>query len=326
MLLVSSGTQPRHAVEPDAGAQDRVAGGVWIDLCEASDAERALVERATGLRVPAREELSEIENSSRLSAHAGVLTLSMPTVTRARGHSTISPLGFVLSRERLLTVRYNEMPVFDSFAEEFPEGDRPRTAVAAFVGLLEAIGDHLADLLEHVAGELETISRRVFTPRGSDRKGRAREDALLQETLQSIGRAADLVSHIRDSLLGVGRIAGYVYEAASDWTPAELRSRFTTLRQDIASLNDYDAQMTNKAQFLLDATLGLINLAQNDIIKLFSVLAVIFMPPTVIASIYGMNFKVMPELEWRWGYPLAICLMICAAVLPYLFFRWKRWL
>ena len=326
MLLVSSGTQPRHAVEPDAGAQDRVAGGVWIDLCEASDAERALVERATGLRVPAREELSEIENSSRLSAHAGVLTLSMPTVTRARGHSTISPLGFVLSRERLLTVRYNEMPVFDSFAEEFPEGDRPRTAVAAFVGLLEAIGDHLADLLEHVAGELETISRRVFTPRGSDRKGRAREDALLQETLQSIGRAADLVSHIRDSLLGVGRIAGYVYEAASDWTPAELRSRLTTLRQDIASLNDYDAQMTNKAQFLLDATLGLINIQQNNGIRVLTVVSVVGVPPTLVASIYGMNFKDMPELNWSFGYYYGLTVILLSAVLPLLWFRRRGWL
>ena len=139
--------------------------------------------------------------------------------------------------------------------------------------------------------------------------------------------ADEKISNIRESMVSIERLLLFLKADEADGpAPKPLREATNAALRDLQSLEEDASFKSQKVQFLLDATLGLINLAQNDIIKLFSVLAVIFMPPTVIASIYGMNFKEMPELEWRWGYPLAIFLMVCAAVLPYLFFRWKKWL
>ena len=325
MLYMNAGLAPRRPFQPDAEPSEPAP--VWIDLLRPTDQERSAAERLTGLRVPAEADLAEIESSSRLSSEGKTLSLSMPMIYRsADGLSKVAPLGFVLSPERLMTVRFADMPVFDQFAERFAGSAGHSCSVAAFLGLLEAIVDRLADILEHVGGDLDAISRRVFRPERSGTPNAARTDRQLQATLRAVGTAGERVSNIRDSLLGVNRIVLYVGETATDWIPAHLRPRFKTVRQDVASLSDYDNQLTNKVQFLLDATLGFINIEQNNGIKVLTVVSVVGVPPTLMASIYGMNFKIMPELEWHYGYAYGLAVIILSGVLPFLWFKRRGWI
>ncbi len=324
MLYLNNGLAPRHPFQSHAGPSE--AAPVWIDLLNPTDQERSAAERLTGLRVPAEADLAEIESSSRLSSEGKTLSLSTPMTYRsADGLSMVAPLGFVLSPEHLMTVRFADLPVFDQFAERFVGSAAHSCSVAAFLGLLEAIVDRLADILEHVGADLDAISRRVFRPAGGTQSA-TRTDTQLQATLRAVGTAGERVSNIRDSLLGVNRIVLYVNDVAADWTPAHLRPRFHTLRQDIASLSDYDRQLTDKVQFLLDATLGFISIEQNNGIKILTVVSVVGVPPTLVASIYGMNFKNIPELQWEYGYAYGLAVIFLSAVLPLLWFKRRGWI
>lgn len=250
MIFANTGLQPRRPLPPGHGAIEHAAHAVWLDLLDPTEEERALAERITGLRVPARAELSEIERSSRLAAHNGVLTMSSPMVSTMEGkRAFVSPLGFVLSREKLLTVRYEALRAFDNFAESLCDPEAPAPdSVTVFVGLLEEIVDRLADSLENVGAELDRLSQKIFRPESMGVRRVRYETAIMQATLTGVGDAGGRVSSLRDSLLGISRIVGYVGETASEWTPPALRTRFVTLRQDVASLNDYDVQITGKVQ------------------------------------------------------------------------------
>ena len=326
MLYVNTGEGARCAVEPDQHAIEEFANAVWVDLLNPTDAERSLAERATGLRVPAMAELSEIETSSRLSNDDGVLYLSAPMhYVDKEGASHTAPLGFVLSEKYLMTVRFADAPVFDQYAHRLHHHGKMPCSVAAFLGLLEAIVDRLADILEHMAAELDAISRRVFRPEPKQAK-LARTDVQLRATLRSIGRTGERLSNLRDSLLGVQRIVLYTAETASSFIPSEQRPRLKTLRQDIVSLTDYDTQLSNKVQFLLDATLGFINIEQNNGIKVLTVVSVVGVPPTLVASIYGMNFKWIPELQWEYGYFYGLIVIVASAVVPLVWFKRRGWI
>ena len=237
MLYVNTGFAPRRLLQPHGEPPGLAA--VWIDLVTPSDDERSAAERLTGLRVPAQADLAEIESSSRLSSEGKTLYLSTPMTYRSvEGLSMTAPLGFVLSPDHLMTVRFADLPVFDQFAERFVGSTPAPCSMSAFVGLLEAIVDRLADVLEHVGADLDSISRRVFKGEQNGTPNAARVDLQLRATLRAIGRAGERVSNIRDSLLGVNRIVLFASETAVGWIPAELRPRFKTLRQDIASLSD----------------------------------------------------------------------------------------
>ena len=302
-------------------------GIVWIDLWEPTGEETAFIERTTGLHVPDREELSDIETSSRLRTEKGVLYLSMPAVYRQDGAPVTTPLGFVLSAEHLITVRFAPLPAFETFKGEIQEPDNVHPSSAgAFAGLLETAVDRMADVLEQVGGELDAISHNVFRRREKvDKQQPARAENDLRETMRAIGRTGDLISKIRDSLVGIGRIVPYTLGHCVSWMPHEVRTTLETLKADVTSLNDYDSYLTSKVQFLLDATLGLINIEQNNIIKVLTVASVIGIPPTLVASWYGMNFKTIPEIDWVYGYPYVIALGLLSAILPVVIFRVKGW-
>ena len=310
----------RAALPPDV---------VWIDLLEPEASEVEFVEKTSGLAVPSVEELSEIESSSRLRARDGALYLSAPLIYRPEPDQPLStPVGFVLTRDRLITVRFAEIPSFTSFADRAIPPDGPRiTSAGIFTELMEAIVDRLADALEHSATELDSLSHRLFRagPEGPLTRRRSIGEADLRIILRRVGHNGDLASKIRDSLLGIARIVPFVSTMAADWLPPELKPRLETLRQDVASLNDYDAHLLNKVQLLLDATLGLINIDQNNIIKVLTIVSVVGVPPTLVASMYGMNFKHMPELDWAWGYPYGLALIVLSAILPLLWFKWRGW-
>src|SRR5438105_4702603 len=302
---------------------------VWIDLLNPEASETAFMRRTGELAVPTHDELIEIESSSRLRARDGALYLSAPLIYRPEPDQPLStPVGFVLTRDRLITVRFAELPSFASVADRTNPPDSPRvTSAGIFTELLEAIVDRLADALERSASELDTLSHRLFRagPAGPLRRRRSIEQADLRVTLRRVGHNGDLASKIRDSLLGIARVVPFVLTMAADWLPPEVKPRLETLRQDVSSLNDYDAHLLNKVQLLLDATLGLINIDQNNIIKVLTIVSVVGVPPTLVASMYGMNFKHMPELDWAWGYPYGLALIALSAILPLLWFKWRGW-
>jgi magnesium transporter len=300
---------------------------LWIDLLDATADETARVGRETGLAIPTEAEINEIESSSRLATRDGVLYLSMPLVSRPETEPRTISVGFVLSPDRLITVRFAPSRLFDRFMEQLPQTEATgHSSTHVLVGLLEAIVDRQADALELVGSELETISHSIFCEDMAAATGRKREDAMLRATLITLGRIGDLVSHIRESQVSAGRIVPYIETVAGDWLPKELRPRFRTLRRDIDSLNDFDTHLNDKLQFLLDATLGFINIAQNNVMKVLTVASVAGIPPVLVAGIYGMNFKSMPELGWGWGYAYGLALIAVTTIVPLAVFRWRNWI
>ncbi len=314
--------------EIDVADHEALARAVWIDVLQPTEDERRAVEKSTGLYVSTAPELQEIETSSRLSVEDDTLYLSMPLVhthDRQNVHST--PLGLVLTRNRLLSVRFAPSRSFNTVHERAPRFEQKhRTGAHILVTLLEVIVDRLADDLEKIRDELDAISRQIFQDDLGSGRAPRREDLALRRILKSVGTAGDLITRIRDSLLGVGRIVPFTGQTASAWLPSDLKPRLKTIRQDVGSLADYDNYLSNKVQFLLDATLGYINIAQNNIIKVLTVVSVVGIPPTLVASIYGMNFKDMPELTWTYGYPYGLVVIVASAVLPLLLFKWRGWM
>jgi magnesium transporter len=321
MLTIGDSRGVRTKVEAGAGSEVLSGDVVWIDLLKPEAREIGFVERMTGLTVPSLDELSEIESSSRLRARDGALYLSAPLIYRPEPDQPMStPVGFVLTRDHLITVRFAELSSFASFADRtIPPDSGPITSAGVLTELLEAIVDRLADALEHSASELDGLSHRLFRagPATPSSRRRSIDEADLRVILRRVGHNGDLASKIRDSLLGIARIVPFISTLAADWLPPEVKPRLETVRQDVASLNDYDAHLVNKVQLLLDATLGLINIDQNNIIKVLTIVSVVGVPPTLVASMYGMNFKNMPELDWAWGYPYGLTVIALSAILSW---------
>ncbi len=315
MLTVTPDAPPATAPHPDA---------VWIDLLDPSDEEARLVADLTGLHVPTRAELSEIESSSRLRRRGDGLYLSLPLAMLG---DSVKPLGFVLSRERLVTVRFATLPSFEALAASYRAEDaRPASSMEVFLALVEGLVDALADVLEREGDTLDRASRRIFHPASGTARRPARVDRALRGMLREVGAAGDLTSKVRDTLLGVGRVAQYVMGSVADWIVPAQRLRFETLRADITSLTDYQTHLSDKVQFLLDATLGFISIEQNNTIKVLTIVSIVGIPPTFVASLYGMNFHDIPELSWSFGYWYALGLMAVTAVLPLVWFRLRGWL
>ena len=296
---------------------------LWIDMVFPTAEEEDLLERALKIDIPTREDMQEIEMSSRVYNEAGALFLTASVLSLPNGRDPIiAPVTFVLAEGRLVTVRYHAPRSFETFVEQsmkVPMGCG--TGAAVLIALFETIVARLADILEAESRALDELSKSVFATTGQ----RARGAASLAEVLTKIGRTEDLNAKARDSLATIDRLTGYLAQIAPQ-SKGEEKVRVKTLARDLRSLSEYAAVHGNKITFLLDATLGMINIDQNKILGIFSIVAFVFLPPTLIASIYGMNFDVMPELQWVWGYPLALVLMLLSAVLPYMFFRRRGWL
>jgi len=299
----------------------------WLDLLDPTQEERASVERDYGLELPSREELSEVESSSRISEEKGVLFLSIPIISHAHAvEEEPSPIGFVLSKDVLVTIRYTQLRSFDTVAAKFSKNDARGSSLDAFAALVDEMVDLSADSLEGIAAELDAVSRSVFLKTRTRRRHVTRSNDALRRTLIEVGDAGERLSRIRGSLLGLQRIVPFVSEPERDWIPNTVRSRLRTAQGDLLSLTDYETHLSDKVQFLLDAVLGFINTKQNDIFTVLTIVSVVGIPPTLVASIYGMNFKNMPELEWAWGYQFGLALIVLSTVLPILWFKWRGWL
>ncbi|OWJ67513.1 magnesium/cobalt transporter CorA [Inquilinus limosus] len=311
-------------VEPVEGA-GFPTDTVWIDLFNPTAEEERLAEKQLGLFLPTREEMQEIEASSRLYQEDGgmFMTASVLYATETDAPGT-APITFVLKGQTLVTIRYAEPKSFAGFiahAERQPM--LCPTGSATLIGLLEAIVDRTADILERVGGEVDVLSQRIFKVNESVHRRTTNEE--LEANLKQIGRSQNLVSKVRESLVSLARLLSFL--AVGDATKDKaFRIHQKSLSRDVLSLTDHATYIGNNITFLLDASMGMINIEQNAIIKIFSVAAVVFLPPTLVASIYGMNFDIMPELKWAVGYPFALGLMVLSAVLPYLWFKRKGWL
>lgn len=295
---------------------------VWIDLLGPTKEEEDIVEALIGVGIPTREEMEEIEISSRLYAENGAYVMTATLPAQADGdRPEMLPVTFVLAGSRLVTVRYHEPRAFQTFPLRAEKADMGCTSgETILISLLEAIVDRLADVLERASKEVVDISHDIFQ---STEKKASKRDRDFQVILHRIGSKEDLVAKIQDSLLTLQRLSSFLVNVING---KEIRARVKTLSRDVISLSDHASFQTQKITFLLDATLGMINIQQNAIIKIVSVAAVVFLPPTLVASIYGMNFEIMPELKWFIGYPFALGLMVISAVLPFWFFRRKGWL
>ncbi len=296
---------------------------LWVDLLEPTVEEEQAVERFLAVDVPTHEEMREIETSNRLYEENGALYMTATVVARIdTDRPETAAVTFILARNKLITKRYHDTLPFRRFIAHVQRQTGMSAAAAALLaGLLESVIERTADVLERVGTELDETSAGIFAPRS--KRSNSRD---LRAVMQRIGRSGDLVSKSRESLVSLNRFLSFVQQSAALALPQDLRARFRTLTRDVTALSDHASFLNTKSSFLLEATLGLINSEQNDIIKIFSVAAVVFLPPTLIASIYGMNFHFIPELDWPYGYPLAILLMVFSAVLPYWFFKRRGWL
>lgn len=298
---------------------------VWIDLVSPAEADDTRAEAFAGISVPTREEMGAIEQSSRLYLEAGARYM---TASLLCGADTEAPamlaVTFILTRGRLITVRYGEPRAFPAvagrLAKSCPGGVTGETVLVA---LLEAIVDRAADVLEQIGADVERISRRIFERGQTGENANQRYRAILSH----IGRKEGLVSSARESLASLQRLLSFLGTATEGADVGkDARASIKSMSRDVAGLSDYAAFIGDKIQFLLDATIGMVSLEQNNIIKIFAVLSVVLMPPTLIASIYGMNFQHMPELQWTYAYPAALVAMVISGILPYVFFKWRGWL
>lgn len=292
---------------------------VWIELVDPTRAEEVAVEQSIGLLLPTREEMAEIEASSRLYQEDGGTFMTATILVNAEGElPTAAPVTFVLAGDKLVTIRYVEPRAFSVFAAQAerqpslcPHG--PQT----FLGLLDAVVDRTADILERTASDVETQSRAIFgRPRG----------VAFEKILSRLGRAQNVNAKARDSLVSLARLLSFASLAEQFEGDKDLRDHLKSLQRDVQSITDHSSYLSGNITFLLDAALGFINIEQNQIFKIFSVFSVVFLPPTLIAGIYGMNFLHMPELGWKEGYPMALGLMLIAALAPLIWFRRKGWL
>ena len=320
-LLIPTGsgyTWVEHA--PPAPFPDEF---LWADLFEPTVEEEKAVESLLTVDVPTRDEMKEIETSNRLYEEGNAVYMTATVGSKLDSEMPeSSAITFILANDRLITNRYADPTPVKRFMQYVERSPAACTSSATLLaGLLESFVERIADLLERVQGELDAVSHTIFG-RGHGQPS----SADLQAMIRKIGANGDLVSKARESLVSFQRLLMYVQQATSVTLSQDQRGRYKSALRDVQSLSDHAGFLANKIQFLLDAVLGLINLEQNNIIKIFSVAAVMFLPPTLVASVYGMNFHRMPELDKAWGYPLALVLMVVSAVVPYLYFRRRGWL
>ncbi|MCS6987167.1 MAG: magnesium transporter CorA family protein [Sphingomonadaceae bacterium] len=327
LRVFAAGAREGRVVGADDGPE-ALADAVWIDVADPLAFERPLVQAATGIELPTRADMVEIEASSRVYREGEALYMTALLVVGLDSDDPSSvPVSFILTPHRLVTVRYSDPHPFRSFAATCTRLGVPASPLEVLVGLLDAIVDRTADILERMAAEIDRLSGTVFALRTPSGRRMSTDD--LTRILRQIGLVNFVLNKTHDSIQTLTRMTSVLmvpprtpHAAASE----QLREELKSILRDLESLDQNSSYLSSNNAFLLDAALGRISIEQNAIIKIFSVAAVVFLPPTLVASIYGMNFEFMPELGWRLGYPFALVLMVLAAVIPYLWFKRKGWL
>jgi magnesium transporter len=300
-------------------------GIVWIDMVNPDRAEDAFIEKALGIEVPTREDLKDIEPSSRLYIENDAVYMTASLVWKADSElPELTDVAFILTHNLLVTIRYAEprsFALFKSAMHRIPGGCTRGPVM--ITRLLETIVDRTAEILETAVGKGDELSRQVF---GEKRHPSRRPPRYLEDRLIDVSGLHRLIAKTQDSLMSLSRLLTFLSTAPVVQEDRASLELCHTISQDVQSLSEHATFISGNITFLLDASLGLINLEQNAIIKIFSIAAVVLLPPTLIASIYGMNFQFMPELQVPIAYPAALVAMVVSAIVPFFFFRWKGWL
>ncbi len=298
---------------------------LWIDMQAPTADEEALIQSEHGIRIPTHAQLQEIETSSRLRVEGQTLVMSMPLgVQDNRFANRPMPLGFVLNQDILITIRYCDIHAFPDVQATLLREPTDVTSAAVFARLLEAMVDFAADRLEQISADLASVSQQVFGSPAQPLPSRQRFNGAMHHNLISVGQTGEQLSRIRESLLGLMRIASFAAQTAA-WFATDIQARLKTVRRDVESLSDYESHLSGKTQFLQDAVLGFINTQQNDIFKVLTIVSVVGVPPTLIASIYGMNFHNIPEYQWKYGYQWGLGVIALSIIVPILWFKWRKW-
>lgn len=299
------------------------AEAVWIDLLEPTPEEETKIEKFLGIEVPTREEMREIESSNRLYEEDGGLYMTATVITKIdTATPETSQVTFILAGNRLITNRYvDPLPFrrYISYAERHPQ--QCATGAAVLAGLLEATVNRIADVIERIGANLDGISLEVFTP--PRRRGPARD---FRDILDRVGQNGDLIGKARETLASLGRMLVFAQQATTVSFSADVRGRLRTISRDVTQMADHASFLGNKVNFILDATLGMINIDQNNILKIFSVVTVFLLPPSVIGALFGMNFQHIPMSAQPYGFWIAIGMMVLSALLPWLEFKRRGWL
>lgn len=292
---------------------------VWVDMVDPSDEERELVQSSFRLELPEDEELEDIEESARCYIDESGLHISSFFLHKDGSEASNVTVSFTLQAKRLLTIRQEELAVFRLFRlRARVQPGLVNNAQDILLSIFDAAVEYDADMLEEIYTDLEPISRRVLSHKEE------MTDKVMAETVGLLAAYEDVNGKVRLDLMDTRRALSYLLRSrrCGPEQEADLRE----ILRDLESLNNHTAFLFDKVNFLMDAVMGLINLAQNKIIKIFSIASVVFLPPTLVASIYGMNFQHMPELAQTWGYPFALVLMVLSGIAPYWFFKRKGWL
>lgn len=299
-----------------------LAAAGWIDLFRPDPAEVQAVQ-ALGIEVPTLEDMEEIEISNRLYRENGTdyMTVVLPGRTET-DEPTTAPVTFILTPQQMFTARHHRLRPFETYplrADKVGPGCTDPDRL--FLSLVEEIIGRLADHLEGAGKALDQVAREVYA------EGGTAVGTALQSALRRTGREGEAISRVRLALLTMERMLSYFSQTLHEAYRGEaLRPMVKGLTRDLQALEVHADFLSSRVQLATDATLGMINLSQNQTIKIVSVVAVVFLPPTLIASIYGMNFDLIPELHWRLGYPLALAMMAAAGILPFLWFKRRGWL
>lgn len=311
--------------------QKSLKDAIWIDLHSPTLEEERQVEAVLGIDIPTKDEMAALELSNRLYKENDTYYFTITMLTHVDSSEPENKIyTFVVTNKQLITVRYaNTQPfnvIFDRLQKQELLTESNPKLIAVY--LFEAVTNRLADILEHHGKKIDALSKNVFGFKKaiSSKKKDVQQNLDLEEVICSIGIEGDMLSNLKESLVSMSRLMNFIKQSNFLEKDSEEDHRMEIVNVDIISLSDHATFLSNKVTFLLDATLGLIAIQQNGIIKIFSVASVIFLPPTLVASIYGMNFVHMPELQWKYGYPMVIFLIVLAAYLPYRFFKFKKWL
>jgi magnesium transporter len=334
-MLNAYGIAQNCLVEHPLDVDDAVlAASVWLDLVEPSAEEEKRVEKALGIDIPTRGELEEIEASSRLYQEEDATFMTANLIRRGDDdRPESSPVTFIIKDNQLITIRYHHPQAFPVYVKNAMRHVQGISGWSVYISLVEAVIDRAADHLERVGAIVEDTSKQVFSTsflRKADPKKRKRRPVSLEVMLGKVGEEGDFTSKMRESLLSISRMLAFAQAVVDQMRTSkdakDNRARIKVAQRDIVSLTDHAGFLNGKISFLLDAVLGMISIEQNSIIKIFTIASVVFLPPTLVASVYGMNFKIIPELGWDLGYPFALAMMVLSAILPLAYFYRRGWL
>jgi magnesium transporter len=309
----------RH-VYKEAGAP------VWVDLHDPTPEETAQAFEDCKLRIPTRAELDEIETSSRMQADGDRITLSLPITPYHPDKEPVStPIGFILTPQVLATVRFDELHTFHKIGAQIGQDKNVYSSGQIFALLVDSLVDYSADKLEHLQAGTREISKTIFHRGHVGRRDINRKSQMLRDVLIRLGDMGERLSELRETLLTLQRAMPFVLDRGGKWIGDDVAAQLKVVVSDIQSLNDFETHLTDKVQFLLDATLGFINNQQNDMFRVLTIASVVGIPPVFVAGLYGMNFQNQPEYHWAWGYEWGWAVIIVSAIIPVAWFKWRGW-